>query len=233
MPITSEFARLHDPAELIAGLRHQPVLAVLRPRSLLQARTQLQLLQGVGLCHVELAVEASPAWVAMVQELRPSFPGLRLGAASVRDLQQLQAVQAAGLAYAVSPLLAPTLLQQARVAGITLVPGVFSPTEVALAVQLGAPAVKLFPAATLGPQYWPALSGALAPLPFCMAAGGLTPADVPRWLAAGVDAVALGNGLFSLAAVGAEGSASARLHPDLEPLLAQLNSRAIGNQLST
>ncbi|MFZ9570491.1 MAG: 2-dehydro-3-deoxyphosphogluconate aldolase, partial [Vulcanococcus sp.] len=64
-------------------------------------------------------------------------------------------------------------------------------------------------------------------------AGGLTPADVPRWLAAGVDAVALGNCLFSLAAVGAEGSVSARLHPDLEPLLAQLGGRAIREELST
>lgn len=233
MLITSESARLHDPADLIAGLRRQPVLAVLRPGNLLQAHTQLQLLQGVGLCHVELAVEATSAWVAMVQQLRLAFPNLCLGAASVRSSQQLEAVQAAGLAYAVSPVLMPDLLEQARAAALTLVPGVFSPTEIAQAVQLEAPAVKLFPAAALGPHYWPSLAGPLAPLPFCMAAGGLTPADVPRWLAAGVDAVALGSCLFSLAAVGPEGSASARLHPDLQPLLAQLRGRAIGDQLST
>jgi 2-dehydro-3-deoxyphosphogluconate aldolase / (4S)-4-hydroxy-2-oxoglutarate aldolase len=231
--ITSDSQPLHDPADLIAGLRRQPLLAVLRPGSLLQARTQLQLLQGAGLSHVELAVQASAAWVSMVEELRLAFPRLRLGAASVRDARQLQAVQAAGLRYAVSPILVPSLLEQARSAAVTLVPGVFSPTEIAQAVDLGAPAVKLFPAATLGPGYWASLSGPLGPLPFCLAAGGLTPADVPRWLSAGVDAVALGNCLFSLAAVGAEGSASARLHPDLEPLLAQLGSRAIGEELST
>jgi len=231
--ITSDLHQLHDPADLITGLRRQPVLAVLRPVSLLQARTQLQLLQGAGLRHVELAVEASAAWVAMLHELQQLFPGLRLGGASVRDGQQLQAVEAAGLRYAVSPILIPSLVEQARSAAITLVPGVFSPTEIAQAVNLGVPAVKLFPAAALGPGYWPSLAGPLAPLPFCLAAGGLTPADVPRWLAAGVDAVALGNCLFSLAPVGVEGSASARLHPDLEPLLAQLSSRAINEQLST
>lgn len=170
--ITSDSKPLHDPADLIAGLRRQPLLAVLRPSSPLQARTQLQLLQGAGLSHVELAVQASAAWVAMVEELRLAFPLLRLGAASVRDARQLQAVQAAGLRYAVSPILVPSLLEQARSAEVTLVPGVFSPTEIAQAVDLGAPAVKLFPAATLGPGYWASLSGPLGPLPFCLAAGG-------------------------------------------------------------
>jgi 2-dehydro-3-deoxyphosphogluconate aldolase/(4S)-4-hydroxy-2-oxoglutarate aldolase len=211
------------------GLRQQPLLAVLRPRSLDQARTQLQLLQGAGLCHVELAVQASAAWVAMVRELAQAFPALRLGAASVRDAHQLLAVQEAGLAYAVSPILVPQLLEQARRAAITLVPGVFSPTEIAEAVRCGAAAVKLFPAASLGPAYWSSLAGPLAPLPFCIAAGGLAPADVRPWLMAGVDAVALGGSLFD----GSATAPSSRLHADLAPLLAQLSGGDMTSLLST
>ena len=232
-PITSETPQLvetsprsADPAGLMAGLQQQPLLAVLRPHSLQQARTQLQLLQGAGLRHVELAVQADPAWVAMVQELVQAFPALRLGAASVRDGEQLRAVQQAGLAYAVSPILVPPLLEQAREAAITLVPGVFSPTEIAEAMRCGAPAVKLFPAASLGPGYWSSLAGPLAPLPFCIAAGGLAPADVTPWLQAGVDAVALGGSLFAQ-------EPSPCLHPDLAPLLAQLGSRGKAGLLST
>jgi len=60
----------------------------------------------------------------------------------------------------------------------------------------GSRMVKLFPAAPLGPQYWRRLRDPLGePMPFCIAAGGLGPGDVLPWLAAGVDAVALGSSL--------------------------------------
>ena len=212
-----------DPAGLLTSLRRQPVLAVLRPRTIHEARGQLEQLLAAGLEHVEIAVQASDAWVRMVRELRSAFPALRLGAASVCDGEGLQAALAAGVRYAVSPILDPALLQAARGAAITLVPGVFSPTEIALAQRCGAPAVKLFPAAALGPAYWRSLAGPLGPLPFCIAAGGLAAADVPRWLAAGVDAVALGNSLFDDATLGgADPAAIAPLKPDLAPLLTRL-----------
>ena len=207
-----------DPSALIPSLHRQPVLAVLRPSHALEARHQLQLLQQAGLRHVELAVQVEPAWVGMAQSLVEEFPQLRLGAASVCTPAALQAAIAAGLGYAVSPILDPQLLEQAAQASITLVPGVFSPSEVASAVRWGAPAVKLYPAASLTPGYWPSLAGPLHPLPFCIAAGGLSIADVPGWLAAGVDAVALGSTLFSR-----DGDAFA-LRPGLPDLLAVLSS---------
>ena len=172
------------------------MLAVLRCRHLDEARCQLDQLLAAGLVHVELAVRADAAWVAMARDLQQAYPALRLGAASVCTVDALRAVVDAGLAYAVSPILDPVLLDQARATGITLVPGVFTPTEVALAVRCGAAAVKLFPAAALGPGYWRSLAGPLAPLPFCIAAGGLGVRDVHAWLHAGVDAVALGSQLF-------------------------------------
>ena len=89
------------------------------------------------------------------------------------------------------------MLQRAAQLGLTLVPGVFSPSEVCQAIALGCPMVKLFPAVSLGPAYWRRLAGPLGPLPFCIAAGGLGPVDLPTWLSAGVDAVALGGELSS------------------------------------
>jgi len=188
-----------------------------------QARLQLEQLHQAGLCHAELAVEASTGWVAMARELVASFPSLRLGAASVRSAAGLEAALAAGLTYAVSPILDPGLLAQARVAGITLVPGVFSPSEIVLAVQHGAVAVKLFPATALGPGYWRSLAAPLAPLPFCIAAGGISVADVPVWLAAGVDAVALGSSLFVDGRSAEDAGRSASLlRPELGALIARL-----------
>ena len=153
----------------------QPLLAVLRPRTVQQAHRQLEKLQAVGLVHVELAVEASRAWSEGCLSLAAAFPALHLGAASITTLEQLEAGAAGGLAYAVSPIFDPQLLQRAGQLGLTLVPGVHSPTEVHQAQRLGCPIVKLFPARPLGPTYWASLAGPLGPLPFCIAAGGLAP----------------------------------------------------------
>jgi 2-dehydro-3-deoxyphosphogluconate aldolase / (4S)-4-hydroxy-2-oxoglutarate aldolase len=169
---------------------------VLRPRDLPQARCQLDALQAAGLVHSELEVQASPAWVSMVLQLVAAYPGLRLGAASVLSLAELDAAMAAGLRYAVSPILSQELLARAGAADYPLVPGVFTPTEVHQARLWGAALVKLFPAHAVGPGYWPGLRGPLGPLPCCIAAGGLGVDDVEPWLRAGVDAVALGSRLF-------------------------------------
>lgn len=175
----------------------------------------------MGLHHVELAVQASGAWVAMATQLVRAYPDLRLGAASVRSPADLEAAMAAGLGYAVSPILQQDLLQQAQAAGFVLVPGVFTPTEVHQARLWGAELVKLFPAQAVGPGYWSALRGPLGPLPFCIAAGGLAVHDVEPWLSAGINAVALGSRLFAAGESETAGPGVA-LDPELEALLAWL-----------
>jgi 2-dehydro-3-deoxyphosphogluconate aldolase/(4S)-4-hydroxy-2-oxoglutarate aldolase len=81
--------------------------------------------------------------------------------------------------------------------------------------------VKLFPAATVGPGYWRRLAAPLGEsLPFCIAAGGLGPADVMTWLEAGVDAVALGS---SLTAAAAKASAAPDHHAGLRAILSSLS----------
>jgi 2-dehydro-3-deoxyphosphogluconate aldolase/(4S)-4-hydroxy-2-oxoglutarate aldolase len=181
-----------DPDSLIGGLRRQPLLVVLRADQPLQLQGRLAALAHLGLVHVEIAWTPHPAWVEQVIQLRLGHPSLKLGAASVNSLEALAAVSEAGLAYAMAPILSVELLSAARQAQLLLVPGVFSPSDVQAASAQGCRLVKLFPAASLGLDYWARLRAPLACLPYCIAAGGLTTADVEPWLAAGVDAVTLG-----------------------------------------
>ncbi len=201
-------------------MRAQPLLAVLRPASPIGASGAIASLQAAGLRHVEIALNNFPGWARECRELQQRFPSVHLGAASVCDERSLEAVAAAGLAFAVSPVLDPSLLQRAAALGVTLVPGVFSPSEVHLARRLGCPIVKLFPAGALGPAYWRGLEAPLGPLPFCIAAGGLSPDSVLPWLEAGVDAVALGSALFP------PGSSANALDPAVLRLLERLARRA-------
>ena len=191
MPNTSE---LRSEA-LIASLRHQPLLVVLRADQPLHLRPRIERLQRIGVGHIELAWSTHPEWSSQCRTLVEDFPLLRFGAASVCDVEALQGVARAGLGFAVSPVLDPALLAVAAQLDLTLVPGVMTPTEVHQARAMGCGMVKLFPAAALGRHYWRRLAAPLGTLPFCIAAGGLSPADLCEWLAAGVDAVAIGGSL--------------------------------------
>ena len=177
-------------------MRRQPLLVVLRPSKPLQAIAGLERLHQLGVQHVEIAWQPAPGWAAQMAELVRLFPDLALGVASVCEPRALQEAAEAGCRYAVSPVLEPALLAAAAVHDLVLVPGVMTPSEVHSARRLGCPLVKLFPAVSVGIHHWRRLREPLgAPLPFCIAAGGLGLADVRPWLAAGVDAVALGSGL--------------------------------------
>jgi len=186
---------------LIQSLQQQPLLVVLRPEEPARLAPLLERLQQIGCLHVEIAWGQHPAWSRQCLELVQGFPGLRLGAASLADQRGLEQAIEAGFRYGVSPLFHAGMLEMAHMAGLLLVPGVMTPTEVRRAMSWGCRIVKLFPAACLGPGYWQMLKAPLSPSrehpwPFCIAAGGLAPADVGSWLAAGVDALALGSSLL-------------------------------------
>jgi 2-dehydro-3-deoxyphosphogluconate aldolase/(4S)-4-hydroxy-2-oxoglutarate aldolase len=181
--------------ELIASLRCQPLLAVLRGADSSQMLALIQQLHTIGVRHVELAWQEGHAWIDLCLRIQELYPSLLTGAASVCGRRALDDCVAAGLVFAMAPILDPDLVRQAERLGIILVPGVMTPTEVVRACHLGCRMVKLFPAASLGIGYWRQLAGPLGDLPFCIAAGGLHPSSVPDWLGAGVDAVALGGAL--------------------------------------
>ena len=192
-PSTSDFQTSEH--ALIASLHHQPLLVVLRALEPWTLLPQLERLQSLGVRHVELAWTDHPAWVTQCEALRAHVPTCQLGAASVCSLAGLEGAAAAGLGYVVSPVLDGSLVQRAQELGIVLVPGVMSPTEVHQARAWGCGVVKLFPATSVGIDYWRRLRAPLGRLPFCIAAGGLAVADVQPWLRAGVNAVALGGSL--------------------------------------
>lgn len=197
--------RLVDQEEsLIDSLRLQPLIVVLRPGNSDLGSTPnevlffnlIESLVSAGVRHIECAWSSHPGWLIMMNEVKSSFGNVSVGVASVNSRQALDDVVGLKVAYAMAPCWNPELQNQALECRQLLVPGVFSPTEVHQACQYGSRIVKLFPASTLGKNYWSQLSAPLAPTPFVIAAGGLTVNDLSGWLNAGHDAVALGRGLI-------------------------------------
>ena len=190
---------------LMASLRRQPLIIVLRPNesdlfgpflhSLLCQR--LDHLVDIGVHHIEIAWMDHSRWSDLIAAIRLRHPTLQLGVASVTSQRGLQAVIDLDLPYAMSPLLDQGLVSMAYQHNCCFVPGVMTPTEIRQAMVLGCPVVKLFPAVVLGLDYHRQISAPMGDLPFMIAAGGLSVADLDPWLSAGYDAIALGRGVLS------------------------------------
>ena len=209
---------------IIASLQRQPFLLVVRPQlddplNSQRLLDQLKVLHDAGLCHVEVAWSSHAGWRRFVREIQGCCPRFHVGAASVVAMEALPDLKALDLAYAMAPCWDPALVSAARDQGQLLIPGVLSPSEVQQTVAFGCRVVKLFPAVTVGVEYWKRLEAPLGPLPFVVAAGGLTTNDLSDWLGAGHDAVALGR-----RAIGDQGFGDQCVDPELLGWLNRLPS---------
>lgn len=179
--------------DLLAALTRVPVLGIIRHPRPFDAVALLTALAEGGLAIAEITLD-TPAAAAMVAAAAPALAGqLLVGCGTIRTARDLDAARRAGAAFAVSPIFSPPLLRHARRRGLPLIPGVMTPSEIDAAWRLGAPLVKVFPAAILGPDYFRALRAPLAG-PRLLAVGGIHARNAGAYLAAGAFAVAIGAG---------------------------------------
>lgn len=182
-----------------AGARHRhqagPAIAILRGGTGDHVEAVVATLVESGVTAVEITTN-TPRWregIAWAVERYGSAASIGVG--TVLDVRQLDEAAAAGASFAVSPHLDAELGERAHERGLGWYPGAATPTEIVRAWQLGARAVKVFPAAQLGGPAF--LRQVLAPLDFVdvIPTGGIGVDDAPDYLAAGAVAVGLGSPL--------------------------------------
>ena len=123
-----------------------------------------------------------------------------LGAGTVWNEQDCEAVLRAGAAYVVSPGLVPGLGALVHASKAAYLPGALTPTEIAACLREGADIVKLFPASTVGPAHLKAVAAVFRDTRFCPT-GGVGADNMEKWFAAGAKCVGIGSSLFSNAAM--------------------------------
>ena len=119
---------------------------------------------------------------------------LGVGAGTVRSGADVDRAAAAGASFIVSPHTDARIIERALGESIPVVPGALTPSEVVAAWNLGASAVKLFPASTGGPAYVRAIGGPLGDIPL-VATGGVDASNAASFLDAGAVAVGVGGWL--------------------------------------
>ncbi|MBN2195075.1 MAG: bifunctional 4-hydroxy-2-oxoglutarate aldolase/2-dehydro-3-deoxy-phosphogluconate aldolase [Polyangiaceae bacterium] len=181
------------------------VVAIIRTDSAASALEMAGAVARGGIEVVEVTF-TTPGAAEAIAEIGTRLPDVLLGAGTVLDLDTLDVACSAGARFVVSPHCDPTLVAAARERGIPCLPGAFTPTEVLTAWRTGATAVKLFPAAHVGPAHLAALRGPFPQIPF-VPTGGVDERNVEAWFAAGAIAVGVGGYLVRGAASAIEQSA--------------------------
>jgi 2-dehydro-3-deoxyphosphogluconate aldolase / (4S)-4-hydroxy-2-oxoglutarate aldolase len=178
-----------------ASIAERRCIGIIRADSADEAISAGRALVGGGVTIVEVAY-TTPDAPAAISALRSACPSATVGAGTVLDAAAAFAAVRAGAEFLVSPLVADDVLRAGHRYGVAVFPGACTPAEVNSAMELGADAVKLFPAASLGIGYLRSVSAAMPQVPF-IPTGGITAEDAPQWLEAGALAVGVGGHLTS------------------------------------
>jgi 2-dehydro-3-deoxyphosphogluconate aldolase/(4S)-4-hydroxy-2-oxoglutarate aldolase len=197
-----------------AAVAGQRCIGIIRAGSAEEAVSAGRALADGGITIVEVAF-TTPDAPAAIAALRSACPAATVGAGTVLDAAAAFAAVRAGAQFLVAPIVASEVLRTGHRYGVAVFPGACTPTEIDAAMELGADAVKLFPAGSLGLGYLRSVAAAMPHVPF-IPTGGITADDAPAWLAAGAMAVGVGGHLTSGDPAGIAGRAralAARVRP--------------------
>lgn len=171
----------------------------------------VRLRDGECLCETAEAVYAggvhvieftlnTPGALEAIRKCRDAMDDAIIGAGTVLSAQDAEAALDAGAEIIVAPDAKAEVVEAARRRGAVAIPGAYTPTEIARAMELGADLIKLFPAKGLGPDY---VREVLAPLENArlVPTGGVTVENLGAYLEAGAAALAVGGGIVNNALV--------------------------------
>jgi 2-dehydro-3-deoxyphosphogluconate aldolase/(4S)-4-hydroxy-2-oxoglutarate aldolase len=170
------------------------VIAVLRTKSAADALTLGRALADTSVIAIEVTMTVPDAPKVIEQLIGEGVK--RVGAGTVRTVDQVKQLAKIGANFVVSPHLDIDVVKAAVDHGIPTTPGCLSPSEMVRAMQLGASSVKVFPINSVGGLDF--VNFVLEPLPDLpiVVSGGVTPEQVNFYLSAGVVGVCLGGELW-------------------------------------
>jgi len=176
------------------------VLVIIRGSSCVASiETAVEIANG-GINAIEVSLTSKDALQA-IHQIRSTLPDhVTVGAGTILDADDARRARDAGAEFLVTPGL-PDDLHSIVSTGLRTIVGAFSPTEVRVASQGGASAVKLFPASSGGIRHLSALREPFPTTRF-VPVGGVRAEQVREYLAAGAYGVGLGRGLVGDAADG-------------------------------
>lgn len=137
-------------------------------------------LSAGGLPIVEVTFRTEAA-AATIEQIRSTRSDVLVGAGTVLDVETARVAISSGAQFVVTPGFNPRVVDYLLEAGIPVIPGACTPTEIDMALMAGLNLLKFFPAeASGGVAYLTAVAAPYAQVRF-MPTGGVTLANLPTY----------------------------------------------------
>ena len=163
-------------------LKLGPVMPVIVIDSADQAEPLADALLAGGIWTAEITLR-TPAAIKAIEKMARNCPDITVGAGTVCTARDAQIAADAGSRFVVSPGTTSSILEGCQSAGLPLLPGAASVSEMMALAEQGYSVQKFFPAnAAGGISFIKSLSSPLPDLTFCPT-GGITETTAPDWLA--------------------------------------------------
>jgi 2-dehydro-3-deoxyphosphogalactonate aldolase len=179
-----------------AAMAKLPLVAILRGVTAAEAPAMLEALIGAGFTMIEIPLN-SPDPLKSIAAMRRGAPAEALiGAGTVLTAAEVAAVAGAGGDLIVAPNADAAVIAEGKRRGLATLPGVSTPTEAFAALAAGADGLKAFPAEMIGPavvKAWRAVIPTSVPI---LPVGGIAPASMAAYVAAGASGFGLGSALY-------------------------------------
>lgn len=189
-----------DKKDVLERIRSVGVVPVIRAQSPAEAAAAIAAILEGGVSVLEITMTV-PGAVELIRDIARRFPEALVGAGTVLDPAAARACIEAGARFVISPALNLDTIRTCNDAGVAVMPGALTPTEVVTAWNAGADMVKVFPANALGGASY--LKSLKAPLPHVklVPTGGVNLKTAADFIRAGAEALGVGADLVDLVAL--------------------------------
>ena len=185
--------------DVLARLKSEKVIALIRADSSASLLDCARALSAGGLNCIELTM-TTPNAIECCAQVAKELPQVLLGLGTVLDADTARKGIAAGAKFIVTPCVRPAVIAACQEAGVPILGGALTPTEVYNSWELGVDVVKIFPAEFFGPAYIKSLKGPFPKIQL-LPTGGVTPETVGDFLKAGAFTTAAGSALVAATAL--------------------------------
>lgn len=172
------------------------VIAILRGVQPHEITEIADALVNAGISQIEVPLNSPDPFESIEKIARRYDENITIGAGTVLSVADVKMLAKAGGTLVVAPECNVDVIRAGKAAGMTVFPGVLSPTECFTALNAGADGLKIFPAGVLGIDGLSALCAVLPEQTNIYAVGGIGPSDFADWLTVGVTGFGMGSAIY-------------------------------------
>lgn len=178
------------------AFKRMPLIAIIRGVQPFEVAEIAIALQSSGFAIIEVSLNSPNPYdsIKIMDDLMGDK--VLIGAGTVLNIEQVELVKQAGGRLIVSPNTNSEVITHTKRLGMCSLPGFYTPTDAFKAIEAGADGLKMFPADTLGPTGFKAVSAVLPKNIPIFPVGGVNQNNMGEYIQLGVSGFGIGSSIY-------------------------------------